>query len=216
MRKTNRLPQPESLKKYSAQWTKELLDEINRQGSYDKVDKRIINKYRQDDVKETLKKMYHGHCCYCESIIGTSTYGRIEHLRPKSIPQFYQYTFEWNNLHWCCEICNTSDKKARWDFQYPILDPSEDDIDQFLKLNLMTGEYEAIQNNKRAQTTIEHAGINRGSLVKARRRIIIRFLKDYKVHKSCGLEQNFCRDWELLKEDMDFPGLYGELISAMQ
>lgn len=30
MRKTNRLPQPENLKKYSAQWTKELLDEIDR------------------------------------------------------------------------------------------------------------------------------------------------------------------------------------------
>ena len=85
MRKTDRLPQPESLKKYSAQWTKELLDEINRQGSYDKVDKHIINKYRQNDVKETLDKMYHGHCCYCESIIGTSTYGRIEHLKPKSL-----------------------------------------------------------------------------------------------------------------------------------
>ena len=110
MRKTDCLPQPESLKKYSAQWTKELLDEINRQGSYDNVDKHIINKYRQNDVKETLDKMYHGHCCYCESIIGTSTYGRIEHLKPKSIPQFYQYTFEWENLHWCCEICNTSYK----------------------------------------------------------------------------------------------------------
>jgi len=73
------------------------------------------------------------------------------------------------------------------------LDPSEDDIDQFLKLNLMTGEYEAIQNNKRAQTTIDHTGINRDSLIKARRRIIIRFLKDYKVHKSCGWQENFVR-----------------------
>lgn len=216
MRKVKRLPQPKSLKSHSAQWTKELVDEINKQGSYAKVDDSFKNKYRQEDIKETLERMYKRHCCYCESIIGTSSYGRIEHLKPKSLPQFYQYTFEWDNLHWCCEICNTSYKKSRWDFTYPILDPSKDEIDKFLKLNFATGMYEPIGNNKRAHTTINHTGINRDTLVKARRRIIIRFLKDYKAHKSHGDEKEFCDEWALLKEDMDYPSLYEQLINTVK
>lgn len=216
MRKVERLLQPESLKNNAAQWTKELMDEIDKKGSYSKVDDKFKNKYRQNDVKDTLEEMYKGHCCYCEAIVGASSYGRIEHLKPKSRPQFYQYIFDWNNLHWCCEICNTSYKKTKWNFQYPILDPSKDDIDKFLKLNLVTGEYEAIANNRRALTTIEHTGMNRENLVKARRRIIIRFLKDYKAHHDCGNGDAFCDEWKILKEDMDYPTLYEELIGFIK
>lgn len=79
------------------------VQEINTKGSYAKVDERFKNRYRQKDVKDTLEKMYGKHCCYCESVIGTSSYGRIEHLKPKSLPQFYKDTFEWDNLHWCCK-----------------------------------------------------------------------------------------------------------------
>ena len=215
MRKVTRLPQPKSLEENAARWTKELMDEIARQGSYAKVDDSFKNKYRQDDVKDALEKMYNRHCCYCESIVGISTYGRIEHLKPKSNPQFYQYTFAWDNLHWSCEICNTSYKKTKWDFQNPVLDPAKDDINEFLDLNLATGKYEAIGNNERAQTTIEHTGMNRESFVKARRRIIIRFLKDYKTYKDCGKEKNFCDDIKLLKEDVDYPGVYEKLLNLV-
>ena len=110
---------------------------------------------------------------------------------------------------------NTSYKKARWDFQNPILDPSKDDIDRFLELNLTTGEYSGIKEDERAATTIRHTGINRDALVKARRRIIIRFLKDFKAHQSSGNEKEFCRDWKILKEEMDFPSLYDTLIQAV-
>ncbi len=147
MRKIARLSQPKSLEENAVRWTKELLDEIDKQGSYAKVDDSYKNKYRQDDVKDTLEKMYKRHCCYCESLVGISTYGRIEHLRPKSNPNFYQYVFDWDNMYWCCEICNTSYKKTKWDFQNPILDPAKDEIDSFLNLNLSTGEYEAIEND---------------------------------------------------------------------
>lgn len=215
MRKVERLPEPDSLKEHAEEWTKELMNEIQAKGSYDKADKNIKDKYRQEDVKRTLETMYNKHCCYCESVIGISSYGRIEHLRPKSLPQFYELAFDWDNLHWCCEICNTSYKKARWNFQFPILDPSKDEISQFLRLNLTTGEYEDIGNDRRAKTTIAHTGINREELVKARRRIIIRFLKDYKVHLKCGDAKAFCDEWEILKEDMSFPSLYDELITSL-
>lgn len=52
--------------------------------------------------------------------------------------------------------------------------------------------------------------------IKARRRLVIRFLKDYKAHRKCGNEKEFCRDWEILKEDMNFPSLYDELLGYIQ
>lgn len=215
MRRVMRPHKPDSLDNNASQWTKELLDEIKLRGSYAKVDDKFKNRYRQEDVKDALEKMYRKHCCYCESIIGISSYGRIEHLKPKSLLEFYQYTFDWENLHWCCEICNTSYKKARWDFQYPILDPSKEDIGKYLRLNLTTGEYEEVEGNKRAETTIVHTGMNRNELVKACRRIAIRFLKDYKVYSECGRGKEYCDEWRIIKEDMNFPSLYEELIQAV-
>lgn len=212
MRRVERLPEPESLKNNAAQWTRELMDEIQEKGSYAQVDNSVKNRYRQEDVKAALKKMYQKHCCYCESILGGSSYGRIEHLKPKSLPEFHHLAFEWENLHWCCEMCNTGYKRAQWDFEYPILDPSKDDIEQFLKLDLTTGEYEAIEGNKRAQTTILHTGLNREELVKARRRIIILFLKAY---QTFGDEQKFCDALKLLKEDGSYPSVYDELFQAI-
>lgn len=215
MRRVSRLPEPDSLKRNAGQWTEELMNEIESKGSYAKADERIKNKYRQEDVKQTLEKMYKKHCCYCESIIGTDSFGRIEHLRPKSLPQFHQYSFDWENLHWCCEVCNTGYKRDKWDFKYPILDPSKDDVEKFMKLDLTTGTYEAVGDNERARTTINHTGMNREDLVKGRRRIIIRFLKDYKAHRECGDEREFFTDWMILKEDMNYPSLYDELISCL-
>ena len=61
--------------------------------------------------------------------------------------------------------------------------------------------------------TIEDTGMNRDSLVRARRRLIIRFLKDYKAHQKCGNGKEFCDDWEMLKESMNYPSLYDELIA---
>lgn len=216
MRKVERLPRPDSLKQNAAKWTEELLAEIERMGSYSKVDDSYKNKYRQKDVQSSLEKMYKKHCCYCEAIVGTSSYGRIEHLKPKSLPAFYQYTFEWENMHWCCEICNTSYKKARWNFQHPISDPSKEEIEKFLKLNLATGEYVAIDDDKRAETTIEHTGMNREALTKARRKIIIHFMKDYQVYCKCGAEKEFCKQWEILKEDFDYPSLYNDLLDYVR
>lgn len=215
MRRTVRLPIPDSLKNNAAQWTEELLKEIALKGSYSKVEEKFKNRYRQEDIRNALERMYGRHCCYCESIIGVSAYGRIEHLRPKSRSEFYRYTFEWENLHWCCEICNTGYKRDRWNFQYPILDPVEDEIEKYMRLNLTTGEYEEIEGNKRAETTISHTGMNRDELVKARRKITIRFLKDYKAHLKAGSGEAFCREWQILKEDMSYPSLYEELIRSV-
>lgn len=141
-------------------------------------------------------------------MIGIQTYGRIEHLRPKSLPQFFSQTYEWNNLHWSCEICNTSYKRAKWNESNPILDPSKDDIPLFLALDFATGEYYAIDNNERALTTIHDAGLNRKKLVTARRKLMIRICKNYRRWRQCGDGEKYIT--ELMKdcEDFDFPSVF--------
>lgn len=215
MRFVKRTEKPTSLSLHADQWTQDLLTQIAEKGSYSKVDKEYKDRYRQKDIKEALEKMYTNHCCYCESVIGISTYGRIEHLRPKSLEQFYKYTFDWNNLHWCCEICNTSYKKTKWNFEYPILDPSSDNIKAHMRMNLQTGEYEEVDGNLRAKTTIEDTGLNREKLVKVRRKIIVRIMKDFKAHKQCGHAQSFLSELKELMEDISFPSLYDELITYL-
>lgn len=215
MRFVKRTEKPLSLSLHAEQWTRELLAQIEEKGAYSKVDAVYKDRYRQKDVRNALEEMYTSHCCYCESIIGISTYGRIEHLRPKSLARFHQYAFDWNNLHWCCEVCNTSYKKAKWNFEHPILDPSADDINAYLKLNLQTGEYEEIDGNPRARTTIADTGLNRKELVKARRWIIVRVIKDFKAHRQCGDAQTFLTELRELMEDISFPSLYDELITYL-
>ncbi len=215
MRFVKRTEKPLSLSLYAEQWTKELLEQIENKGSYSKVDTEYKERYRQEDVKTALEMMYTGHCCYCESIIGISTYGRIEHLKPKSLTQFHKYSFEWDNLHWCCEVCNTSYKKKKWNFEHPILDPSLDNIEDFLRMNLQTGEYEEINDNPRAKTTIEDTGLNREKLVKARRRVVVRIVKDFKAHQQCGNAQTFLAELREVMEDLNFPSLYEDLITYL-
>lgn len=215
MRYVERVEKPLSLSLYAEQWTKELLAQIEDKGSYSKVDAEYKERYRQEDVKKALERMYTGHCCYCESIIGISTYGRIEHLKPKSLVQFHKYSFEWDNLHWCCEVCNTSYKRQKWSFEYPILDPSLDHIEEYLCMNLQTGEYEVIDDNPRARTTIEDTGLNREMLVKARRRIVLRIIKDFRAHQQCGNAQTFLEELREVMEDMNFPSLYEDLITYL-
>lgn len=215
MRLVKRTEKPLSLSLYAEQWTKELLAQIEDKGSYAKVDTEYKERYRQEDVKKALEMMYTDHCCYCEAIIGISTYGRIEHLKPKSLAQFHKYSFDWDNLHWCCEVCNTSYKKQKWNFEYPILDPSLDNVKEYLRMNLQMGEYEEIDGNPRARTTIEDTGLNREKLVRARRRVVVRIVKGFKAYQQCGNERAFLSELKELMEDMNFPSLYEELITYL-
>ena len=121
MLKVTRTKKPDSLDKNADQWTKELLYEINKQGGrYSKVEDKYKNRYKKADVLNALRKMYKSRCCYCESIFSATSFENIEHLKPKSNPSFYNLTFDWDNLHYCCTVCNIN-KKAKWDFTNPIL-----------------------------------------------------------------------------------------------
>lgn len=208
MRNVTRTKMPMSLTNNSVMWTNELIKEIAAKGSFEKVDDSYKNKYRQKDIKDALAQMYNNHCCYCESLISESlsTYGRIEHLKPKSI--FPQNCYDWYNLHWSCEVCNTSYKKAQWNAINPILDPCRDVIPTHLVYDTNTGMYDEDKSSGRGKTTIKHVGLNREGLVKARRLKIILLAKNYCEYKRNGNEDEFVALYNSVKEDLDYPSVY--------
>lgn len=216
MRNVTRAKIPNSLAANAITWTDELLDEIRKMGCFEKVDDLYKNRYRQNDIKEALIKMYNNHCCYCESLIGDgfATYGRIEHLRPKSI--FPQHCYDWDNMHWSCEVCNTSYKRARWDTANPILDPCSDSIPAHLVFDTTTGTYDEIKSSARGRTTIEHTGLNRDGLTKARRLKLIELATHYREYKRNGNEDKFIEYYNLIKEELDYPSVYDAFLAEIQ
>jgi uncharacterized protein (TIGR02646 family) len=75
--------------------------------------------YGSVTVKDVLKNAHHKKCCYCESIFDATSYGAVEHYRPKGAvilrkkskkkyPGYYWLAYEWENLLYICERCNTN------------------------------------------------------------------------------------------------------------
>lgn len=88
--------------------------------------------YGHEDVKTALNNLQHGVCCYCESYYAHTTYGDVEHFRPKGFyqqnkgdkqhrPGYYWLAYMWENLMYACERCNRSYKKN----YFPLKDPQK-------------------------------------------------------------------------------------------
>lgn len=121
-----RTPRPSAITRNSANWlrkVREARDNLNStladpsktesdikqaQGKL----KQALEKYRHNDIKDALIKMFSGKCAYCESKINHITYGAIEHFRPKGDPAFEHLAFEWTNLLLSCDICNDAGHKG--------------------------------------------------------------------------------------------------------
>lgn len=85
--------------------------------------------YADESVKEALKTAQHEKCCYCETKFGATSYGAVEHFRPKGemrqkkgagrlLPGYYWLAFNWENLLVICEKCNTNKGSL-----FPLEDP---------------------------------------------------------------------------------------------
>jgi hypothetical protein len=78
--------------------------------------------YGGDSVKGALMGMQHDKCCFCEAKVPHISSGDVEHYRPKAgfrqqeehdleRPGYYWLAYDWENLFFCCEICNRRHKK---------------------------------------------------------------------------------------------------------
>ncbi len=215
MKKVNRSVIPDSLRINGGKWTADLLAAVQQTGEFSKVSSSLKSNYNQPDVKAALEKMYSGKCCYCERYLGIDSYEHIEHRKPKGLPQFHHLTYEWNNLHWCCQMCNMA-KRNQWDDEYPILDPAVEDPKEHVTFNIITGEIAPIQNQKRGETTIKHADLNRDKLVRARERISQKVIKTIVRAKSTPTPEDeaFYKEslLELTHEEADFSSFMEQIV----
>ncbi len=153
-------------------------------------DRRI---YGHDCVKKALLESQHQKCCYCEAKFLANSHGDVEHYRPKGAvrqgkgsspvkPGYYWMAYRWENLYFCCEICNRSHKRDLFPLRHPhrrsvshhddlkkeeplILDPggNEDPRD-----HITFRQELAVGRTCEGKTTIEMIGLNRPDLCERR------------------------------------------------
>jgi len=80
--------------------------------------------YANADVKQALRVVCHDKCAYCESLVGVTSHGDIEHYRPKTTvadskghPGYWWLASDWNNLLLVCQFCN---RQSRGDLDNKI------------------------------------------------------------------------------------------------
>jgi uncharacterized protein (TIGR02646 family) len=86
--------------------------------------------YAAKSVKNALITAQHEKCAFCESKLTHVAWGDVEHFRPKAgwrqaaadpltTPGYYWLAYEWENLSFCCQLCNQRGKRNR----FPLADP---------------------------------------------------------------------------------------------
>lgn len=77
--------------------------------------------YRHKEVKKAVRKNQHNKCAYCETL-NPRSHDVVEHYRPKggwrqdpkdslSTPQYFWLAYDWDNLLFCCDVCNDGSHK---------------------------------------------------------------------------------------------------------
>jgi uncharacterized protein (TIGR02646 family) len=152
--------------------------------------------YGAAEVKQALRTAQHDKCCFCESKLGHSQFGDIEHFRPKKHARqsrtaqpttgYYWLAYAWNNLYLSCEVCNRRHKweifplanpeqrvsshhrSADVDAEQPMfIDPGSEDPTGFIEFRR---EFAApVAGNARGSATVEALQLNRPGLVEYRR-----------------------------------------------
>jgi len=211
MKNVRRLNTPYSLVNNVNRWTQQLLEEIRKEGGrISKVSDDFFNKYKKNDVKRTLERMYNGLCCYCESRVGVVEYGHIEHRKPKR--RFPESTYDWKNMHLSCTFCNTH-KGSKYNRKNPILDAVEDSISDHLTYDYDEDGIARYPLTGRGEITIDHVDLNREKLVLERLKVLIETVKViFSISRSPNTpEARFKR--RKLKDKCK--GIYGSLIEFL-
>jgi uncharacterized protein (TIGR02646 family) len=160
MHKVKRNNPPKSLKGKNRQWLHKL--EIDHNLNHDWE---CLSRSTKIDIQNSLRNMYKGCCCYCESIIEHTSFMNIEHFKPKS--KYKSLCYEYSNLHYCCTVCNN---RKRSTFNELLISPTEDNPELYIKY--IGGTAKSIDNNERGIETINVLDLNRNCLKDVRSKII--------------------------------------------
>ena len=148
--------------------------------------------YGHKSVKCALLRVQFDKCCYCESRFGATSYGAVEHFRPKGAvrqgpgqgreyPGYYWLAYAWDNLLVSCEKCNTTHKRDLFPLgddgararshhedlnaESPLLvDPASEDPGSHIRYRGAA----VVAATRRGQATIDGVGLRRSDLEEAR------------------------------------------------
>ncbi|MEZ4962123.1 MAG: retron system putative HNH endonuclease [Saprospiraceae bacterium] len=157
----------------SAIATHKIRERIIRQSRYPKNSSAVDKRYKMEDIKDALFKIYNGKCAFCEQRVER---WHVEHFRPKS--EYYWLAFSWDNLLYACPDCNGSksnhfhlDKEKNPLFINPEMeDPSP--LITFQKDGLVSSA------DARMKYTLEKCSVYRKYLNDNRKKIWDDFLND--------------------------------------
>ncbi|ABY44615.1 retron system putative HNH endonuclease [Bacillus mycoides] len=171
--------------------------EAAKKTTFTKDTKFPFEAYKDESVKNLLKKMFNGKCGYCESIINVTSYEEIEHFRPKkainiegiqglTYPGYYWLAMSWNNLLISCQRCNRSHKKNYFPIENEsnrakapgeesgeevlLLNPCEDDPSEHLEFK-DTGIIEFKEGSKKGEKSIKVYALHRRELTEERAKV---------------------------------------------
>ena len=142
------------------------------------------------EAKGPLLRIFHSKCAACELFVAVNTFGDVTHFRPKSLVVedkssrgYWWLAYDWENLHVLCPRCHHM-KGARFPIKGQralepasnlskekplLLDPCIDDPSIHLAFD---DNGTVAGHSERGRATIEVYGLNRETLVEARRRAI--------------------------------------------
>lgn len=161
---------PKSLVQSAAFFTEQL--RVPHDGGFITVDQLMVgftseafdsSLYGSDAMKKALMQSHYGRCAYCETLINQSTYGDVEHFRPKAAytvspspalyrPAYYYLAYTPKNLFLSCQLCNEAYKQNDFpvigqrvpdvalDAEVPVLiDPYAEDPRSSIRFNPVDG-----------------------------------------------------------------------------
>ena len=90
--------------------------------------------WNESYIKDTLLRMSHDKCCYCEcNVVAGGSYMEVEHFHPKG--RYPDEVVDWDNLLPSCKKCNT--QKGEHDtIAEPIINPAVDRPQDHLKIRV--------------------------------------------------------------------------------
>lgn len=159
--------------------------------------------YGHKTVKEQLIDDQSGKCCFCEAGFTANGFGDIEHFRPKGgyrqkkndkikRPGYYWKAYDWDNLFFSCEVCNSRHKKNYFpleeethraknhheniDEEHPLLvHPSQDEPESHIGFRREVCR----SKDRKGEESIAAYGLNRGKLVETRREYLNNVRNNY-------------------------------------
>lgn len=164
----------------------------HRQKSIDANKYVKTDRFKEQDIKDSLKVIYNNKCAYCEQDIGDNNQ-HVEHYRPKHL--YPWLALSWDNLFLCCDRCNTykSDHFETTGPRISSFDPNAikeihalcDTYNKIEKPKMVNPEKEDVEallkfdragvissDDERVQYTIDTCHINREQANTRRKRLI--------------------------------------------